>query len=130
MVTLDEGHNSLDFKIPKKPPKKQSINSDDIECACIEIVRNNVKNVIVSCIYGPLRGNSHKLLNEIKTIICKKHEKPFFLLNLNFSDYSINRNVCDFFNLVFQNGVFSLVNSPTRVTKSSATIIGHVLNKR
>ena len=31
------------------------------------------------------------------------------------------------FNLVFQNGVFPLVNRPTRVTKLSATIIDHVL---
>ena len=42
-------HNSLDFKIPKK----QSINSNGIECACIEIIRKNAKNLIVSCIYRP-----------------------------------------------------------------------------
>ena len=39
----------------------------------------------------------------------------------------INTNVCDFFNLIFQNGIFPLINRPTRVTKSSATIIDHVL---
>ena len=39
----------------------------------------------------------------------------------------INTNVCDFFNLIFQNGIFPLINRPTRVTKSSATISDHVL---
>ena len=48
-------------------------------------------------------------------------------LNINFLDYSINTNVHDFFNSVFQNGVFPLINKLTRVIKSSATIIDHVL---
>ena len=64
-------HNSLDFKIPRK----QSINSNDIECACIEFIRKNVKNRIVSCIYQPFRSDSHKFLDEIKTLICKNQEK-------------------------------------------------------
>ena len=105
-------HISLNFKILKK----QSINSNDLECACIEIVRKNAKNIIV--------------LEGIKTLVCKNQEKPLFLvgdLNMNSLDYSINTNVRDFFNLIFQNGIFSLINRPTRVTKSSATIIDHVL---
>ena len=119
-------HNSLNFKILKK----QSTNSNDLECACIEIVRKNAKNIIVSCIYRPPRRDSHKFLEDIKTLICKNQEKPLFLLgdlNINSLDYSINTNVRDFFNLIFQNGIFPLINRPTRVTKSSATIIDHVL---
>ena len=42
-------------------------------------------------------------------------------------DYSINTNVRDFFNYVFQNDVFPLLNRPTGITRSSATIIDHVL---
>ena len=48
-------------------------------------------------------------------------------LNINSLDCSINTNIRDFFNLVFQDGVFPLLNKPTRVTKSSTTIIDHVL---
>ena len=40
-------HDSLNFEILKK----QSINSNNLESACIEIVRKNAKNIIVSCIY-------------------------------------------------------------------------------
>ena len=119
-------HNSLNIKILKK----QSINSNVLECACVEIVRKNAKNIIVSCIYRPHRGDSHKFLEEIKTLICKNQEKPLFLvgdLNMNSLEYSRNTNVRDFFNLIFQNGIFPLINRPTRVTKSSATIIDHVL---
>ena len=66
-------HNSLNFKILKK----QSISSNDLECPCIEIVRKNAKNIIISCIYRPPRGDSHKFLEETKTLICKNQEKPF-----------------------------------------------------
>ena len=115
-------HNSLDFTVSKK----QSIISNDIDCACIKTIRKN----IVSCNYQPPRGISHTPLNEIKTDICKNHEKPLFLvgdLNVNSSYYSINANSREFFNLIFQNGVFALVNRPKRVTKSSATIIDNAL---
>ena len=65
-VTL-YAHNSVTFKIPKK----QSIISYDIECACIEIIRKNAKTLIVSCISLPPRGDSRNFLDKIKTLICK-----------------------------------------------------------
>ena len=57
----------------------------------------------------------------------KFQEKPLFLvgdLNINSLDYSRNIHVRDFFNFVFQNGIFHVINRPTRV---SATIIDHIL---
>ena len=42
-------------------------------------------------------------------------------------DYSRNTHVHDFFNFVFQNVVFPVINRPTRVTKSSAAIIDNTL---
>ena len=95
-----------------------------------KLLDKNAKNIIVLCIYRPPRGDSHRFLNEIKTVICKNHEKPLFLvgdLNINSLDYWKNPNVRDFINLISQNDVFPLVNRPTRVTKISVTIIDHVL---
>ena len=95
-----------------------------------KLLDKNAKNIIVLCIYRPPRGDSHKFLNEIETVICKNHEKPLFLvgdLNINSLDYWKNPNVRDFINLISQNDVFPLVNRPTRVTKISVTIIDHVL---
>ena len=42
-------------------------------------------------------------------------------------DYSKNTHICDFFNFVFQNGTFIVIKRPTRVTKSSAIVIDHIL---
>ena len=47
--------------------------------------------------------------------------------NINSLEYSIHKNVCDIFNLLFRNSLFTLINRPTKVTKSRAIIIGHVL---
>ena len=57
-------------------------------------------------------------------------KKPLFLvgdLNINTLDYFKNTHVRDFFNFVFQNGIFPVMKRPTRVTKSSATVIDHIL---
>ena len=119
-------HNSPKFKILK------NINNNDIECLNIEIVRKTSKNVIISSIYRPPRGNAHKCLNGMKGHIIKYkfQENPLFLvvnLNINSLDYSRNKYVCDFFNFVFQNDIIPVINRPTRVTKLSATVIDHIL---
>ena len=70
----------------------------------------------------------------MKDFICKNHEGSLFLIgdiNIHTLDYFLgNKNGLDFFNSAFQGGVFHVINRPTRVTKSSATIIDYVLNNR
>ena len=121
-------HNSLNYKIPKN----KNINNNDIECLNIEIVSKTSENVMVSCIYRPPRGDAHKFLDEMKGHIIKNkfQEKPLFLvgdLNINFSDYSRYIHVRNFFNFVFQNGIFPVINRPTRMTKSSVMVIDNIL---
>ena len=121
-------HNSLNYKIPKN----KNIINNDIECLNIEIVSKTSKNVIISCIYRLPRGDAHKFLDEMKGHIIKSkfQEKPLFLvrdLNIISLDYSRNPHVRDFLNFVFQNGIFIVINRPTRVAKSSATVTDHIL---
>ena len=44
------GRNVVLYVHNSKILKKQSINSNDLECACLKIIRKNAKNIIVSCI--------------------------------------------------------------------------------
>ena len=46
---------------------------------------------------------------------------------MNGLDYGTNEVVKNFFNLVFQNGFLPLIQRPTRVTRTSATAIDHIL---
>ena len=97
-----------------------------------EVVSKTSKNAIISCIYRPPSCDAHKFLDEMKghIIKIKFQEKPLFLvgdLNINSLDYSRNTHVRDFFNFLFQNDIFPVINRPTRVTKSSAAIIDHIV---
>ena len=60
----------------------------------------------------------------------KQKQKPLVLigdLNLTSLDYVTNNHVQNFFNLAFENGVFPVINRPTRITKTSETAIDHKL---
>ena len=76
--------------------------------------------------------NQSKFLEEIEQVIhnSKHSTKSFFLvgdLNLNSLDYASSTPVKNFFNLAFENGIFPVINRPTRVTWASATAIDHIL---
>ena len=42
-------------------------------------------------------------------------------------EYASNTPVKNFFNLTFENGIFPVINRPTRVTWANATVIDHIL---
>ena len=82
--------------------------------------------------YQPPRGNQSKFSEEIKQVVhnSKQSTESFFLvgdLNLNSLDYTSSTPVKNFFNLAFENGIFPVINRPTRVTWASATAIDHIL---
>ena len=58
--------------------KNKNINNNDMECLNIGTVRKTSKNVILSCIYRPPRGNVHIFLDEMKGHIIKKNFKKMF----------------------------------------------------
>ena len=64
-------------------------------------------------------------------IAVKKEEVQLYMsiiiLIIKHIHVSRSTHVLDLFNFVFQNGVFPVINRPTRVTKRSATIIDHIL---
>ena len=80
----------------------------------------------------PPRGNQSKFLEEIEQVVHNsKHSTKSFLLegdlNLNSLDYTSSTPIKNFFNLAFENGIFPVINRPTRVTWASATAIDHIL---
>ena len=82
--------------------------------------------------YRPPRGNQSKFLEEIEQVVhnSKHSTKSFFLvgdLNFNSLDYASSTPVKNFFNLGFENGIFPVINRPTRITWASATAIDHIL---
>ena len=82
--------------------------------------------------YQPPRGNQSKFLEEIEQVVHKsKHSTKSFLLegdlNLNSLDYTSSTPIKNFFNLAFENGIFLVINRPTRFTWASATTVDYIL---
>ena len=48
-------------------------------------------------------------------------------LNLNFLDHKTKTKVKDYLNLTFLNFLIPIINKPTRITKTNATLIDHIL---
>ena len=74
-------HNKLDFKILKK----LNNNNNDIENLTIKIFQDHSKNILVSVIYRPSRGNS----NDMNNLFKKMHENQLLLVgDLNLTSLS------------------------------------------
>ena len=103
--------------------------TENIETFTAEIENKNSKNVLISAVYQPPRGNQSKFLEEIKQVVhnSKQSTESFFLagdLNLNSLDYTSSTPVK---NLAIENRIFPVINRPPRVTWANATVIDHIL---
>ena len=121
-------HKTLNYKLRCD----KSICNPDIEALTIEIIEENKKNLIITVIYRPPRGDEKNFRKEYKKLIENKNEsnKQIFLIgdiNLNSLDYETNNCVKNFFNLSFKNSIFPIITRPTRVTRTPTTSIDHIL---
>ena len=108
-----------------------SISDCDREILSIEIINDRSKNFIVSCCYKPPNSNLRMFNESLNKIFeCTNEEKKeFFVLgdfNVNCLNYEGDTTVRDFYNNAFQNGAIPLINKPTRVTPTTATLIDNI----
>ena len=121
-------HKSIHFKVRND----LALFNDEIETASVETVNNILKNFIITGIYRPPKRNIKFFKDYFKELLSKKKTsgKNVFIvgdLNINSLDYESNEPVKNFFNLVFQNGFLPLIQRATRVTKTTATAIDHII---
>ena len=107
-------------------------NTGNRETFKIEIENKNSKNILISVVYRPPRGNQSKFLEETKQVVhnSKHSSKSFFWvgdLNLNSLDYASCKPIKKIFNLAFENWIFPVINRTTRVTWAGTTAIDHIL---
>ena len=118
--------NSLKHKIRHD----LSINNTDCESLSVEIFDSKQKNIISSTIYRPPSGRMAEFKKIFKNVTLKTRGRIVYFvgdLNLNVLDYSSNKVVQNFINLTFQNGLFPLINKPTRITRKSSTAIDNII---
>ena len=107
------------------------MNSDAIECLCLEISTKTSKNLILCLNHRPPNGDSTLFGKHMKSILSKNEaiKKEVILIgdfNINHLDFDKNKRVQNFVNLMFRFGMIPTINKPTRVTRHTATAIDHV----
>ena len=120
-------HESIDFK----ERKDLSISKNDNEVLSIEIT-NKPKNVILSSVYRPPDSSLRELKSSLKPIFdnYRRNSKDLYLVgnfNINILDYENNVKIKNIVNFAFQNSLIPLINKRTRVTRTNATAIDHIL---
>lgn len=123
-------HKSLHFKLISHLDEM----SDVYESFSIEIINENSKNIVVTGIYRPPKGDARLFINQFQHMLSKiknLNQKDIFIagdFNINSFDYENNSSVKNFFNSVFENGLVPLINRATRVTRTTATCIDNILS--
>ena len=121
-------HKQLKFKLRNDV----DIFNNEIETCSLEIINSKSRNVVGTSVYRPPKGDTKLFKNYCKDFLKKKSasSKTVFMvgdLNINSFDYDNNALVKNFFNLIFQSGFLPLIQRATRVTRTTATAIDHII---
>ena len=105
--------------------------NNNTEFLFIEILNEKCKNVIVGIIYRPPSSKFKDFKNDLKTILTKldKSNKPCYIMgdfNIDLLKYECCNYSNNFFNQLSSSGYVPLITKPTRITRSTATLIDNI----
>ena len=106
----------------------EDLNKDNFECTFIELNRKSKKSIIVGSIYCPPNTKPKDFNNQYQNMLSRlKLEKKEIILgmdhNLDLLKSNNHPETQTFIDLNFGNCLFPCITRPTRITKSSATLI-------
>ena len=120
-----------DLKVKLRNDLVPEDNTGDTETLFIEIINEKSKNIIIGTIYRPPNNRFNEFENDLKTILTKldKWDKPCYIMG-DFNIDLLKYNCCNFstqlFNQFSSSGYTPLITKPTRITKSTATLIDNI----
>jgi hypothetical protein len=105
-----------------------------IELVYVEIDRHSVKsdrNIIIGCVYRPPKESVVDFNESLKSTLdsLSSENKHIYLVgdfNINLLNVDNHIPSSDFIEMLFSNSFLPTINKPTRITKSSATIIDNI----
>ena len=105
--------------------------NNNMEQITIEINGNN-ENILITSIYRPPNTSPTKFMDEYKNLIVKLNQNCRNIAvgmdhNLDFLKHHIHSCMNDFLQLNLDNELIPCINIPTRITKSSATLIDNIM---
>ena len=128
------GGSKFSLKSFSKPVSKLDNKIPEPRGKCIQSSLH-IHRVLVNyskLFWSIIKGDNDILSMFLKQVFKKSaaEKKPYCLvgdLNINCLEYFENEKVSTFYNSLFEYGTIALINKPTRVAKTSATIIDNVI---
>ncbi len=107
-----------------------SLLNETIECVFVEIEMLK-KNVIIGCVYRPPNSNLSQFNDELSCMLDKltKSGRHVYLVgdyNIDLLKADSHPSTVEFINTMFSSSFIPLINRPTRVTDSTASIIDNI----
>ena len=108
--------------------------TDSILENCSIELKTSVKNIIIGSMYRPPNTNQREFVEDLKSYI-EKIDSKFELIigmdhNMDLLKSEQNSATQDFMNSLIDHDLFPSITKPTRITKSSATLIDNILISR
>ena len=107
-----------------------SVNDEDTEALCLEIINQESKNVFINTIYRQPSGNKESFENYFGKFLEKTKTKITYVLgdfSLNLLYYDTNCKVKSYCNTDFSHNFIPIMNKQTHATNRNATITDHIL---
>ena len=111
---------------------KFTVSNIHAETLFAEISFSNCKNLVIGIVYRPPNGKYDIFKNHLKSVIKKVNQEKKLLcvagdFNINALTYDKFPKTKSFFDMLFKHNVISVINRPTRVSRTSATAIDNFL---
>ena len=100
-----------------------------MELVCIEITRRHSKNVLINCIYRSPGTDMNVFNDRVGHLLSKLNNKLTYMcgdFNIDLLHYESHNESKYFVDQLFSSGIYPLILRPTRVSKSSATLIDNI----
>ncbi len=128
-------HNSLSYRVRNDlnliSRTTDMDEFDHSESLFIEILSSDKKNIIVGNIYRAHRSNTDSFINDLNTTLTKisrENKHCYISGDFNFDLLKCNdvHVINDFLSVFYNYNMYPLIDRPTRITPSSATLIDNI----
>ena len=117
-------HNTLNYNIVEQ----LSFSNNCLEIITMDLITNS-RNITLSCIYRHPQTSIDELNNCLNLLDNSKKSDHIILGDINIDLLKPDLNSSEYYNNLLSHGFLPNINIPTRVSKTSKTLIDHIFTK-
>ena len=122
-------NNKINYKMRND---LQIYKSKELESIFIEIIESKGQNIIIGCIYKhpnmSINDFQDNYLTNLLNILSRENKSTILMgdYNINLLQYDTQKDVSDFLDNMYTHSFIPYITSPTRITKTSSTLIDNI----